>query len=79
MLYEYECECGENATAFRHMDDRDDAPECQCGKRMDRIEIPSSVTMDPVGGYQMGAVTKSGRVIPGNFGQAPKKGKWHRP
>lgn len=51
-----------------------------CRAKLIRTEIPSSVVMDPVGGFQMGAVTKQGQVVPGHFGaSAKKKGNVYKP
>lgn len=44
-LYEYECACGVRETAFRHVDERNEAPQ-HCGKDMARIISPAMVRPD---------------------------------
>lgn len=82
MLYEYVCKsCEHGFETFCKSKDRDEPKKCpECGSEDSRrTEIPSSTMVDPKGGFEMGAVTRKGKVIPGNFGKQPRKGKWYKP
>ena len=41
-LYVYRCEgCGNESEEFRPMERRDDAPVCECGQHMRRVQQPT--------------------------------------
>ena len=82
MIYEYTCgSCGHQFDGHSSIAARDEPKKCpECGEENSvRTEIPSSTVVDTKGGFKMGAVTKSGQVIEGNFGRRPRKGKWYKP
>lgn len=52
-VYDYKCiECGASKDAFRSIADRENAPECDCGGKMQKMITPTQVGL-VMGGYAM--------------------------
>lgn len=62
-IYRYACpHCNKQADEFRHIDQRDNAPEC-CGKEMERRIMPTMVQAD-IQPYRSVAIDKeTGRTV----------------
>lgn len=81
-LYEYSCTtCGKVFESFSTMLKRSQPRTCPvCGTRTGQhVEIPEDGRVDTVGGYQMAAVMKDGRTVPGSFGKVARINKGKTP